>query len=83
MKDYPINDELAAIFDKSAAAMAIRDICVRLPFGYKRALRAARDEIYFERLFWKNVRELYRKDLYDKRLEYDQRKQVVREYPKE
>ena len=59
MKEYPIPDEIAEIHHRLVATRKNRDIYVKLPFGYKKALKLA---ISYERYitkFWKSVMELY------------------------
>ena len=53
MDTYPIPDEVATINLRALAAEDVRDKCVKVPFGYRKALRAASDKIKYNRKFWK------------------------------
>jgi hypothetical protein len=70
MKKYPISDDIALLHDKFIAAKKIRDLAIKLPWGYKKALRAAIDRVYFEKLFWKKIREVYSEEFKGKTIEY-------------
>jgi hypothetical protein len=76
MKEYPISDDLALLNDKHLAAKKIRGLAIKLPFGYKKAFRAATDSERFRRLFWSRVRGIY-PELQNKNLAYDNQKQIV------
>jgi hypothetical protein len=59
MKEFSVPEEIVLLMNKSEAALELRDKYVKMPFSYKRALRAATDSVMFDRLFWKKIRELY------------------------
>lgn len=58
-KEYPISDDIALLFDKSIACEKLRDLAIKLPFGYWKARKAATDAEHFNRLFWKRIRQVY------------------------
>ncbi len=56
---YPISYDIALLNDKAKAADTIVKLAMKLPFGYRKAHKAATDSIRFDRLFWKKVRDVY------------------------
>ena len=58
-KKYPIPEEVIDLWDKKVAAENMRDIMVKLPFGFKKARRCALDAQTFRRKFWHKVRCMY------------------------
>ncbi|MCK4816885.1 hypothetical protein KA005_14035 [bacterium] len=80
MEEYPISDDIALLNDKSCAAKKMVELAMKLPFGYRKALRAATDAIRFERLFWTRVREVYSPVFNGKMIEYNNMKQTVTEH---
>ena len=77
-KKYLIPDEIALLHDKATAAKNVRDIAIKFPFGYKKALRAAVDSIQFLRVFSLEVRKLY-PELADKTFNYYPKEKYVTE----
>lgn len=75
-KEYPISDDIALLHDKSIACKKLRDLAIKLPFGYWKARKAATDSEYFKRIFWKKVRRIY-PELDDYHLKYYSYKQVI------
>ena len=75
-KEYPISDDIMVLFYKHEAAKTLRDLAIKMPFGYKKALRAATDSIRFLDLFWKQIYQVY-PELKSYRLKYDPERQVV------
>lgn len=75
-KEYPIPDELALLHDKARAAKVIRNLAVKTPFGYKKAMRAATEGITFLREFVNQVIKLY-PELNDKKMSYSPNDQII------
>ena len=75
-RKYPIPDEIALLHDKAQAAKIIRDLAVKTPFGYRKAMKAAVEAIRFLRMFSKEVGDLY-PELNKKKLEYSPKDQLV------
>ena len=51
MKEYKISEDIALLKDKANAALKMVNIAMKLPFGYRKALRAATDSEKFENFF--------------------------------
>jgi len=79
MEKYPISDDIALLKEKENAAKKIVEMAIKLPFGYRKAFRAATDAEKFNRLFWKRVVNVY-PVLKGKRLVYDFSNQTVTEF---
>jgi len=79
MKEYKISEDIALLKDKVNAALKMVNIAMKLPFGYRKALRAATDSEKFENLFWKRVRKIY-PIFYGKAVAYDSERHTVSEY---
>ena len=75
-KEYPISDDIVLFSYKFLAADAIRDLAVKLPFGYRKAFKAAADSIRFRKLFWDRIQDVY-PELKGKRLTFIREKNVV------
>uniref|UniRef100_A0A6H1ZW89 Uncharacterized protein n=1 Tax=viral metagenome TaxID=1070528 RepID=A0A6H1ZW89_9ZZZZ len=75
-KKYPIPDEIALFINKAKGAEKLRDIAIKIPFGYKKALRAAGDAEHFSWKFWNSVHNLY-PELSRKKLLYDYTSQSI------
>jgi len=73
-----VPEEISLLFNKAQATLKMRNHFVKLPFGYKRALRAGTDHEKFLGIFWKAVRRLY-PEFNGKNLEYLPHEQIVRE----
>ena len=58
-KRLPISDDMAEYFDAYHAAILIRDKALEMPFGYKKAYKAARDAVKNQKKFWKMVFKVY------------------------
>jgi len=78
-KQYPVGNLIADDFTAYEAAIELRDRALKLPFGYKKALKAAKDAIKYKRIFWKNVRKMY-PEIKNSTLNYNIEKQYVYEY---
>ena len=61
MKTYPIPQEVADIMVKSYALNNLRDTYAKLPFGFKKAARAAIEAEKFRVEFWNKVYKIYPK----------------------
>ena len=79
MKEYPISDDLAELNNKAEANRVVVEIAMGRRFGYRKARKAARERVKFERLFWKRVREIY-PVFANKSIKYDSLKQTVAEF---
>ncbi|MFH1999804.1 MAG: hypothetical protein ABIK28_08990 [Planctomycetota bacterium] len=75
-KKYVVPDEIALLFNKREAAIKLRNFYTKMPFGYKRALRAAIDHEKFTMIFWKAVRQLY-PELNGETIEYQPHEQII------
>jgi len=51
MVEYEVPEKLKIFMDKFQAAEKLRDIYVKLPFGFGKAKRCAADVAYFRRKF--------------------------------
>jgi len=76
LKEYPINNDIALLNDKVEAARKLRDLAVKLPFGYWKARKAAREATYFNRKFWQRIIDVY-PELRNEDLAYRPHHQVV------
>lgn len=75
-KKYYVGEDLAKIKDLYFAALSLRDVAIKIPFCYKKALRASKDAVKYDRLFGEKIRELY-PELYGKSFEYYKYEQYV------
>lgn len=75
-REYPISDDIALLHDKYVACEKLRDLAIKLPFGYWKARKAAADAEYFNRLFWKKVRQVY-PEFENKELSYILPSQII------
>ncbi len=76
MEEYIIPEHLLLLRDKSIAANELLKIYVKMPFCYKRALKASTNEATFMRLFWSEICKLY-PDLSGRPLQIDIEKKIV------
>ena len=58
-KKYLIPDEIALLYTKARAAKTIRNLAVKVPFGYKKAMIAAVQAIQFTQEFVNEIYKLY------------------------
>lgn len=79
-KEFPVDEELAGYFDAYHAALELRDKAIRLPFGYRKAYKAAKDAVKNQRKFWKKVYKVF-PEVAEKPFEYYRLEQVLREKP--
>jgi len=79
-KEYPISDDIALFYTKYVAARKVRNLAIKLPFGYKKALRAATDSLTFHHIFWDRVRAVYAAEIGNKQIEYVVENQTIREH---
>jgi len=75
--EYDVPEKIAIYMDKMFASEDLRDRCIKLPFGFRRARKSARDVCYFKRKFWTGVFEIY-PEIKDKRLFYSLTQQKVK-----
>jgi hypothetical protein len=59
MKSHPVPKEVDDLFAEYAALEKLRDIYVYVPFGYRRAVKAAKESEIKRRSFWQKLYELY------------------------
>jgi hypothetical protein len=57
--DYDVPEEVADLMDKALASEDLRNCYVKLPFGFRKARKCAKDVYYFKRKFWAEIRQLY------------------------
>ena len=67
---YELPEEVIDLLDKANASKKMRDRLVKLPFGFKKAMRCAIDGERLTREFWSKVRVLY-PEIQDKPLSVD------------
>jgi hypothetical protein len=58
-KQYIVPDEIHEIWCKYTGYVDLRDIYVKRPFGYKKAVRAARDAEIARYKFWHSLRKVF------------------------
>jgi hypothetical protein len=58
-KEYDVPEEISDIDTEVIALEDLRDVYAKRPFGYKKALRASREAVKMNNMFWKKVRKLY------------------------
>lgn len=58
-KEYPVPEEIRDLFDDKNAASDLRDVYAKLPFGFKKASKCARDAQRLETKAWRKVYEIY------------------------
>jgi len=75
-REYPVSDDIAEYFISYEAALELRDKALNMPFGYRKALKASKDIVKNQRIFWKKVRQVY-PELKDKSLDYNRVKQTI------
>ena len=75
-KEYLIPDEIALLHTKARAAKTIRNLAVKVPFGYKKAMIAAVQAIQFTQEFVNEIYKLY-PELNNKRLSYSPNDKAV------
>lgn len=56
---YEVTDEIADMFNKFLAIQELRDLYIKVPFGFKKAKRCALEAQECRSQFWQMVRELY------------------------
>jgi hypothetical protein len=76
IKEYKIPDELNAIIVSSIAHEELRNKYVRLPFGYKKALKCSVKATEQRQEFWYRVEQLY-PELKGKKLNYNHNTKCV------
>ena len=54
-----VSDDIAEYFDAYHAAIQLRDEALQLPFGYKKAYRAAKDAAKNQKKFWQKIQKIY------------------------
>lgn len=87
-KLYSVPDELVEVEIEYQAAVELRNIYAKRPFGYKKALRASADAVRSRDEFWRKIRELYPElasffDIFeDKYIKYDGVRKVIYEIDK-
>lgn len=59
MKKYDIPEELMELQYQRQAAEKLRDLYVKLPFGFKKAKKCALDAVRAQSEFWHRVPQLY------------------------
>jgi len=59
--EYDVPEELAAFMDKKFAYDELRNLCVKAPFGFRRAKKCAVKAQYYDRKFWTGFYEIYPK----------------------
>lgn len=69
-KTYAVSDDIDLLSSKITAAIDLRDLAVKLPFGYRKARKAAIDVQNFRKIFWRRVFDIY-PELRGKALDYD------------
>jgi len=75
-KELLISDDMAEYFDAYHAALQLRDSAIKLPFGYKKAFKAAKDAVKNQKLFWKKVYEVY-PEVAEREFNYNRLEQVL------
>ncbi len=60
-KEYPVPDDLAKIMSESQAYENLRDRYVKLPFGFKKAIKCSLKERILTGDFWRGAYEIYPK----------------------
>lgn len=58
-KEYPIPDDVMNLFDDKNAASGLRDVYAKLPFGFKKASKCARESERLKTKAWTKVFEVY------------------------
>ena len=79
-KEWEVPYDLKAVWDKVDGLIELRDIFVRIPFGYKKAVKTSIAIVRTKEVFWDGVRELY--DL-PEAITYDKKKGVIFETKKQ
>lgn len=69
-KEYLVPDEIGELDARSRALNDLVNLYVKMPFGYKKAIRARIDQLKARRNFWNAIYKLY-PDIADKKLQYD------------
>jgi len=59
MKEYPVGNEIAELFENHYAAKNLRDTAIKLPFGYKKAFRASQAMEKYYKKAWEKIEHLY------------------------
>lgn len=59
MKEYPVGNEIAELFENHYAAKNLRDTAIKLPFGYKKAFRASQAMEKYYKEAWEKIGHLY------------------------
>lgn len=75
-KEYTIPEEVIELTNKMYAFANLRDIYVKLPFGFKNAKKAAMGHERYRTKFWRMVWKLY-PELQQDKLLFDSKKGVV------
>jgi len=57
--EYTIPEEVALLMRKAEALKGLRDIYIKIPFGFKKARRCAIDHENYRARFWLKTIELY------------------------
>jgi hypothetical protein len=75
-QEFTISDELRDLHDKYVAYTKVRDIYVKIPFSYKKAVKAAIDAEKTKSIFWGKFFKLY-PGTTGKNFEYNHNKGIV------
>lgn len=59
MKTHKVPEEVMEFMYKWKGAARLRDIYVKLPFGFKKARKCAREAVRNETTFWDEIKVLY------------------------
>lgn len=59
LNEYPVPDEIAVFFFESIALEDVRNRYIRMPFGYKKAVKAAVGARKSGAAFWQAIYTLY------------------------
>ncbi len=79
-KELPVSDDMAEYFDAYHAALEIRDRALKMPFGYKKAYKAAKDAVKNRKKFWQKIYKVY-PEVEGSRFEYNMINQVLVKKP--
>lgn len=75
-REYEIPEDVALLMDKKLSNEALRDLYVKIPFGFKKASKCAANVPHFDRKFWDAVFVLY-PELKSKKLSYNVHSRTV------
>jgi len=69
-KEYELPEVIKQLQDKRVGLIKLRELYIRLPFGYKKAVKCSQDTETTRRYFWESVFNLY-PELKGKHISYD------------